>query len=316
MKKINPKFFFVLKFLISALLLYYIVRDVNFSEIFNSIEHSNFLILLLAFSLHGVGLYISALRWKILLKTQQVETKVWFLFKSYLVATFFNHFLPSTVGGDSVRAYDSYKLNEDKANAFAVVVVDRFMGLLTLLLFVIISMFFSEHITKNIPDLNLWVGLMIIGFIGIIWFVFTPDIKLFETIKNSRNKITSKIGSLLYKLANAFWQFSKHRSTLIEALFLSILLQANVVTYYYLIAVGLDLPIDYLDFYLIVPLTIFIMMLPISVNGIGLRENAFYFFFIFYGIAKSQAIAFAWIEFGMLLVLGIIGGITYALRKH
>ncbi len=316
MKKINPKFFFVIKLFISALLLYYIVRDVNFAEIFNSIEHSNFPILLLAFSLHGVGLYISAVRWKILLKTQNVETNVWFLFKSYLVATFFNHFLPSTVGGDSVRAYDSYRLGEDKANAFAVVVVDRFMGLLTLLIFVIFSMYFSRHITKNIPDLNLWVGLMIIGFLGIIWFVFSPDIKLFEKIKNSNNKVISKVGSLLYKLANAFWQFSKHRSTLIEALFLSILLQANVVTYYYLISVGLDLPIDYLDFYLIVPLTIFIMMLPISVNGIGLRENAFYFFFTFYGIAKSQAIAFAWIEFAMLLVLGIIGGITYALRKH
>lgn len=276
---------------------------------------ANIWILLLAFSLHGIGLYVSALRWHILLGAQNVDSKVSFLFKSYLVATFFNHFLPSTVGGDSVRAYDSYKLGKDKADAFAVVIVDRFMGLLTLLIFVIISMFFTDQITEKIPDLNLWVALLIAGFLGIIWFVFTPDLKIFEYLKNSGNKIIAKIGSLLYKIANAFWQFSSKKSILFKALLLSIILQTNVVFYYYLISVGLHFNIPLYNFFLIVPLTIFIMMLPISVNGIGLRENALYFFFSFYGILKSQSIAFAWIEFAMLLLLGVIGGITYVLRK-
>ncbi len=276
---------------------------------------ANIWILLLAFSLHAIGLYVSALRWHILLGAQNVDSKVSFLFKSYLVATFFNHFLPSTVGGDSVRAYDSYRLGKDKADAFAVVIVDRFMGLLTLLIFVIISMFFTDKITEKIPDLGLWVALLIAGFLGIIWFVFTPDLKIFEYLKNSGNKIIAKIGSLLYKIANAFWQFSSKKSILFKALLLSIILQTNVVFYYYLISVGLHFSIPFYNFFLIVPLTIFIMMLPISVNGIGLRENALYFFFSFYGILKSQSIAFAWTEFAMLLLLGIIGGITYVLRK-
>ena len=42
---------------------------------------------------------------------------------------------------------------------------------------------------------------------------------------------------------------------------------------------------------------------------------ALFFFFSFYGIPKTEAIAFAWIEFSMLLLLGIIGGIVYAFRK-
>ncbi len=57
------------------------------------------------------------------------------------------------------------------------------------------------------------------------------------------------------------------------------------------------------------------MMLPISVNGIGLRENTFFFFLGIFGIIKSNAIAFAWIEFSFILIQGIIGGLIYALRK-
>jgi hypothetical protein len=57
------------------------------------------------------------------------------------------------------------------------------------------------------------------------------------------------------------------------------------------------------------------MMLPVTVNGIGLRENALFFFLSFYGVLKPQAIAFAWVVYGMLLVFGIIGGFVYLFRK-
>ena len=123
------------------------------------------------------------------------------------------------------------------------------------------------------------------------------------------------MGSLFYKLGSAFEQFNTQKKILIKALSLSILLQVNVVFYYFLISEALSFNIDIINFFLIVPLIIFIMMIPISLNGIGLRENALFFFLSFYGILKSQALTFAWLEYGMLLILGIMGGIVYALRK-
>jgi len=56
-------------------------------------------------------------------------------------------------------------------------------------------------------------------------------------------------------------------------------------------------------------------MIPISVNGVGLREAALFLFLSQFGVLKSEAIAFAWIEYSMLLILGAIGGIVYTLRK-
>ncbi|MEE9430497.1 MAG: lysylphosphatidylglycerol synthase transmembrane domain-containing protein [Melioribacteraceae bacterium] len=313
--KLKSQLKLIIKIFISGVLLYFIVKDVNFDEIFASFKTSNKLLLILAFSLHAVGLTISAIRWKVLLTAQGVQSKIGFLIKSYMVATFFNHFMPSTVGGDSVRAYDSWRLGENKAKAFAVVVVDRFMGLLTLLVFVIIATFFTEKITSQIPNLNAWLILLVIGALSIVWFILFPPLSLFEKLSDNNNSIVKKIGGLLHKLGSAFAQFSTKKEALVKAIFLSVLLQANVVFYYFLISQALNFNIDIINFFLIVPLTIFIMMIPISINGIGLRENTLFFFLSFYGVAKSQAITFAWLEYGMLLILGIIGGIVYALRK-
>ena len=57
------------------------------------------------------------------------------------------------------------------------------------------------------------------------------------------------------------------------------------------------------------------MMLPASINGIGMREGIFIFAFASFGITKPEAIAFAWIVYGLILLTGLSGGVVHALRK-
>jgi hypothetical protein len=57
-------------------------------------------------------------------------------------------------------------------------------------------------------------------------------------------------------------------------------------------------------------------MIPISINGVGLRENIFVFIMSNYQLHKSFAIAMAWIDYGMIVLLGIIGGIVYVMRNN
>jgi hypothetical protein len=64
-----------------------------------------------------------------------------------------------------------------------------------------------------------------------------------------------------------------------------------------------------------VPLAVFAMMLPISINAIGLREGAFVFLLGMYGVEPSVSIGLAWIAYGLLVLQGLIGGILYAIRK-
>ncbi len=311
----NFKLSFIAKIVISVLLLLYIVHGANLNEIIVSIESAKFSILFLAFLLHFVGLLLSSIRWQVLLKAQNVKSKLNFLFQSYLVATFFNHFLPSTVGGDSVRTFDSWKLGENKENAFAVVILDRFLGLLMLLLFALISIIFSPDIENVIPGIYFWMLILVAGATAIIWFILAPPLSFFKRLAD-KDGLVGKIATVINKIDIAFSRFSNKKKSLAIAFSLSFILQLNVVLFYYCISVALNLNVEFIDYFLIVPLTIFITMIPISFNGIGLRENALYLFLSPFGVLLSQAIAFAWIEYGMLLILGIIGGIVNILRKN
>jgi hypothetical protein len=120
---------------------------------------------------------------------------------------------------------------------------------------------------------------------------------------------------MLEKTVNAFEIFRGEKKVLLNALGISILIQAKVITYYFLISLSLDFSIPYFNFFLIVSLASFIMLLPISINGIGLRENIFVFLLATFSVAKPDAIAFAWIIYGLIIIQGLIGGVIYAFRK-
>src|SRR6187200_1079728 len=76
----------------------------------------------------------SAVRWDVLLRAQHVRLPYSFLTQSFLVATFFNNFLPSNIGGDVIRITDSAKAAGSKTLATTVVLIDRGLGVLGLAL--------------------------------------------------------------------------------------------------------------------------------------------------------------------------------------
>ena len=142
-----------------------------------------------------------------------------------------------------------------------------------------------------------------------------PPQKISALVNKIRFPFSSKLQAILDKITNAFLVFQGQRKSLISALWLSVLLQTNVVIYYYLIAKSLDFPISFYHFFLIVPVALLIMMAPISINAIGIRENVFAFLFSTFGVLKIEAVAFSWLAYALLIIQGLIGGLVYAFRK-
>jgi len=58
-----------------------------------------------------------------------------------------------------------------------------------------------------------------------------------------------------------------------------------------------------------------IQLIPITINGLGLREGAYIEIFEFYGIAPESAFSFALIDVAFMLIIGVIGAIIYVTRK-
>ena len=99
------------------------------------------------------------------------------------------------------------------------------------------------------------------------------------------------------------------------ALLFSLGLQINTVFHYYLIARGLGLEIPLIYFFAIVPLAVLILLLPVSINGIGVRENVYVFFLGQLGVGMAASIALSWISFALVLIFAVAGGVIYVVRK-
>ena len=94
-----------------------------------------------------------------------------------------------------------------------------------------------------------------------------------------------------------------------------IVLQFNVIVHFILLTHALNIDIPVLGMFIIIPIALILMLIPVSINDIGLRETVFVFLFGIYGVAVESAVAFAWVSLAMILFQGVIGGIVFLFRR-
>jgi uncharacterized membrane protein YbhN (UPF0104 family) len=170
----------------------------------------------------------------------------------------------------------------------AIVLVDRFIGLLALVLFAGVGLLLSGHLTDRVPALYGWVagGAAVMGMIAAL--LFLPS------------RMQSRV------------PFRVQGAVLAKAFGYSLVLQTLVVLNSWLLAKALHVAIPLPAFFLIVPLAIFVMMLPVSINAIGVRESVWAFFFAAFGVASAKGVAVAWLDYGLVLLQALAGGAIYA----
>ncbi len=309
-------FFLLLKISLSIALILWITQGVALDSVFAVITESSASLLILAFSLFFVGYVIAAFRWRTLIRVQDGDAPIFFLVRSFMVALFFNNFLPSTVGGDVVRMYDSWRLGNTKSDAVTVVLVDRFLGVIVLFCFALLALVFDETVASEVPFITAWVAAGLAGMGIATWLVLTIPVSITQRLSSAKSGVMARIGGILEKVHRSFQAYRQARSAVLRALGLSVLLQVNVVVHFILVAraVGIDIPAE--SMFLIIPVAVFVMMVPISINAIGVREAVFVFLLSLYGVQSVEALAFAWIAYSFTLLQGVLGGLVFALRRE
>lgn len=110
--------------------------------------------------------------------------------------------------------------------------------------------------------------------------------------------------------------YKHHQGPFLVAMFWAVVLQINVVVYYFLIGKAFHLPIPLSDYFIFIPIILLIQTIPISLGGLGPRELAYVSIFMYYGIAASTAVSFSLVaDVAVSLFMGLIGGIIYISRK-
>jgi len=304
---------FIGKAVVSIALIWYLLSTTEFSAVFASLTSASPFWLLLSFVTLFLGKIITSYRWQVLLKAQDIDIPLRFLIGSVFVGQFFNSFLPTTIGGDAMRAYDTASMSKDSTKSVVSVFADRLVGVFALALLALLALVIGYISGQDVSFYVVPVLLLFFLCSFVILLIFNARLlgflgKLLRLLR--LNKVANKLEEA-YQSINIL---KKEPGVLVLAFLASLVLQINVILFYYFIGVSLDLGVSFLYFAMIVPVALVVLLVPFSINGIGIREGIFVYLLTGLGVQTKDAIALSWISFGLILTQGIIGGIIFALR--
>jgi uncharacterized membrane protein YbhN (UPF0104 family) len=314
-KKQRTRRLFYLKILVSLSILAFIfLSRVKLSEVVQELRRVDAAWIAASFSLHALGVWISAVRWRILILVQGDRVPLGYLVKSYLVGTFFNNFLPTRFGGDIVRIWDGSRYSRSILKSSAVVLVERLTGVVVLLLFALTASLIRLEMAREFPVIWLSAGIALSG-LALVLFFLTP---LWGKLMG-RFPGTGFWGRLRKKgldFRTALLTYRTHPRSLLKALFWAAMLQVNVIVHYWMAGKGFHFQVPLLDYFIFIPIVLLVLTIPITIGGFGVREGMYMQILAYYAIPASAAVGFSLIaDTAFTLAIGLIGAFIYVTRK-
>lgn len=248
------------------------------------------------------GQAMSALRWRLLAMIAGLGGPFREYLAYYFSGMFTNVFVPGLIGGDALRAVYLGRRQGRIGEAVASVVADRGIGLMALFWLAAGCALAVREVRLPPPLLRATVA---IGIIALAAFFAAPF------VAEPASRIPGKIGSFVAPML----PYLERPLAMTPAIVLSLLLQASLSGCQYLLALGLGLEIPLMTFLLIVPIANVAASLPLTVNGLGLREAAYVVLFAMAGVAKPDAIALSLLYFTATLACGLTGAIAFVTTK-
>ena len=299
---------------VSAAMLYFVLRSIDLTAFWQRVKGISPAWLALALAVYAGQQMIGVWRWNRLLRAQQIDVSRRTLTESIWVSMFFNNFLPSNIGGDVVRIADTAPAAGSKTLATTVVLVDRALGLGALLLVAALGAFMANLMGISIPGSRwLWVA-SAAGAVTAISVIAMPDF-VSHLLTPVRALKRPWLTERARRLEDAVARFRKAPTALAGAFGGAIVVQITIVAFYLLTAQGLSVPLPLLLGAVLVPVSLVVQMAPISINGFGVREAVFAFFFRRFGLPPDAAVALSLVSTGLVMGLSLVGGLLFARRR-
>jgi len=311
MTKAKPIIFFLLKLLISAGLIGYFLSRIHIERFLQTFASANLAYIALALGVYLVAQGIAAVRWATLARPLGIKTPFKDLIQYYLIGMFFNLFAPSTVGGDVTRVYYLVKDEEAQAKGRPVttvhaamsVLMDRAIGMVVLVwLGALALLLFPNYAvpqTARTATFLLALGLL-------VGALLTPVLKRFLPEDGHQIAVKLRLALRSYRL---------HWGALLIAALLSLTVHLIQAWMHTVMGRALDLEVPFSFCLIVYPLVGTFAAIPISLNGLGLREGGYIFLLAVIGIGTEQGIAFGLLLFLIVALDSLLGGLLFLFQR-
>lgn len=303
---------FWLRLGLSASVLGYLLWRTDLGQLGNLLLSASGIWLLAAIGIQLLGKLIWSVRWSALLHAFGQQVPLWRLMRAIYIGQFFNNFLPTSIGGDLYRGYWILDRSEEYQRSMFIIFLERFIGMVTmgyiaLPALALLLLMSGQRVEGEI----LAIALLLIALCASV-AALHPSI--FRIVDRTLNRLSiSWFASTRMKILQALVSLQQAGKDGIWIYASSIAVQFVGIGFYFALgnAIGLELvPWHYL---VLVPLVTAATMLPISVNGMGVREGSLILITRALGvdISLDEALALGLLASLFIPLISLIGGWFY-----
>ena len=289
---------------VSAILLAIILRQVHWAEVWDALRRIDLFWLAVAWGLFLLGVVVRAVRWRACSDALGVHRPLRELTGWYFVGSFFNVILPTGFGGDAVRAAE---LSQDTGRPGPVVnsvIVDRYLGIMVLLAMGLIAGILRPGTAS--PGIFAFTAALFAGGLLAAWLLqrsWWANLARHDDLFGKAVRLLRLPG-----LAEAVAPYD--RRAIGRALVASLVFNLLQIGWNVAIGWGLGLRLPVSAYFVFVPLTAVVLLLP-AFGGLGVREMSYVGLFGSAGVPQAIALALSLGVYVITVATGLVGGAIY-----
>ena len=312
MKKAKPAVILILKLAVSAGLLAYLLSRIHIERFWGTFASADFSYITIALVVYLATQMISALRWDVLARPMGFAIPFKEIVVYYLIGMFFNLFAPGTVGGDVSRVYYLAREGEQDPTqgwarstlpAAVSVFMDRAVGMVVLVWLGAIGLAlfprYGVPLVVRYVTFALALSFVVIGL----------------CVPLLRRVLPEDGHPFVVKLRLALRSYRTRWRVIPQAMLLSLVIHLIQAWMHLIVgrAIQIDIPFSYC--LILYPLVGTFAAIPISLNGIGLREGGYLVLLGVIGVNSTQGVAFGLLLFAVVVLDSLTGGLAFLLKK-
>jgi uncharacterized protein (TIRG00374 family) len=300
-----------LTLVVTGLCTAYLIWKIDIGRAASVLTDANPVYFLAALALMLVTILPMAWRWQLLLKTKGVHEEIPWLTRAYFVSYAAGQVLPTSVGGDAVRIFETARRHPGHGNtAAASVLLERAIGGAATLMLAAVGLLLAVGHYDVGP--YLWIeALFVVATVILAFLLFSPRARPLLRLGKPL-LVMVKADRLVGQVYSAIHSYRLHVGVLLTVLAVTFGVQATRVLAIWLSgkAVGIDLsPRPY---YVMGPLLFLVMLVPFTVNGLAVRESFFVSFLGNVGVDADSAFAAGFLFFVVTIVMALPGALILA----
>jgi len=328
--KKNKYISYSLRFAVAAVALYIAFRGEDLGQVAEVLLGLKLWVLAAVLGIFFISQLIFVARWNMLLRVQSIKIGFWSAVRLHLLGLFYNNCLPTSVGGDFLRAWYVTRHTDKKVEAALSVFVDRAVGLTGMFIMAFFCYWFIpaegqeglfEPSYKIDPAQMLsqhrWTFLTIAAVFGAVFVAFITNAKGRELLRRGYSFVRLRSAEVINKVYNAIRIYYKKKLALVFALLLTFCCQGVFIVGMWLAGREIGLTVHPKYYFIFFPISWLLGTIPISVGGLGIMEGGLKVMFSRVSIVSDEhVLALALCQRFTLLVGSLPGVVIHLIGAH